>query len=55
MKKLRNSLEKKVNNCTDVNTDVIDDIVLAFTNVVDDVASDMFSQKVIPKNLCICR
>ena len=38
--------ERKILNFSNVNTDFINDIVLEFTNVFNDVASDVFSQKI---------
>ena len=40
------TVERKTLNCSNVNTDFINDIVLEFTNVISDVASDMFSRKI---------
>ena len=41
-----NTVERNILNCSNVNTDFINDIVLEFTNVISSVASDIFSRKI---------
>ena len=40
------TVETMIVNCSNVNTDFVNDIVLEITNVFNDVASDMFSRKI---------